>query len=145
MSFEVSFFSGPSPVTIVTTHGDIDASNYRELIEIVQKLFQNGTRDLLLDLGDTQFVSSSGMVALHSISLLMNGGKPLNVEDGWSALHEMSSGPGAVQAHLKLLNVRPRVDRTLDISGLKPFYEIFSDKGDALNSFQPKKEAPASS
>jgi anti-anti-sigma factor len=143
MNLEVNFTSALVPVTILTTHGDIDASNYRELINAVKKLYQEGTRNLLLDLSDTKFISSSGVVALHSITLMLNGGQPLNIEDGWSALHEMGQGLGAVQVHLKMLNVQPRVDRTLDISGMKPFYEIFSDRETALASFQPEKTAPA--
>ncbi len=143
MNFATSFVSGSVPVTILTTHGDIDASNYRELINVVKKLYQDGTRNLLLDLGDTNFISSSGVVALHSITLMLNGGQPLNIEDGWGSLREMGQGLGAVQAHLKLLNVRPRVDRTLDISGMKPFYEIFSDREAALASFQQEKKTPA--
>jgi anti-anti-sigma regulatory factor len=128
---------------VLTTHGDIDGSNYRELISVVRKLYQDGTRNLLLDLGDTGFISSSGLVALHSIALILNGSEPLNIDEGWSALHTMGQGPGALQVHLKLLNVQARVDRTLDISGLKPYYEIFSDRAAALASFQPEKNAPA--
>ncbi len=143
MKFDTAFITSPAQVTILATHGDIDGSNYRELIAVVKKLYQEGTRNLLLDLSDTPFMSSSGMVALHSITLLLNGSQPLNVEDGWSALHEMGQGLGTVQSHLKLLNVQPRVDRTLDISGMKPYYAIFSDRDAAVASFQPEKTAPA--
>lgn len=143
MSFETELIPASVPVTVITTHGDIDASNYQDLIRLVQQLFKDGTRDVLLDLKDTAFISSSGLVALHSATLLMNGGKPLNVEDGWAALREMAQGPGALQAHIKLLNVGPRVERTLDISGLKTFYNIFTDREAALASFQPAKTAPA--
>ncbi len=139
MKYETAFLNTPAPVTVLTTHGDIDGSNYRELIAVAQKLYQDGTRNLLLDLADTPFMSSSGMVALHSVALLLQGGQPLNVEDGWAALREMGAGLGGPQAHLKLLNVGPRVDRTLEISGLKTFYQIFTDRQTALASFQPEK------
>src|SRR5512133_13737 len=141
MNFETTFVSAPAPVTVLTTHGEIDGSNYRELISAVQKLYQAGTRNLLLDLGDTKFISSSGLVALHSITSMLNGGQPLNVEEGWSALHEMGTGFGTLQAHLKLLNIQPRVDRTLDMSGFKTFFEIFTDRDAALTSFLPDKTA----
>lgn len=139
MNFESTFVSAPVPVTVLTTHGDIDGSNYRELISAVQKLYQDGTRNLLLDLGDTKFLSSSGLVALHSITSMLNGGQPLNVEEGWSALHEMGTGFGTLQTHLKLLNIQPRVDRTLDLAGFKSFFEIFTDRDAALASFLPEK------
>jgi anti-anti-sigma factor len=146
MNFEAVFISNRVPVTVLTTHGDIDGSNYRELINVVKKLYLDGTRDLLLDLGDTTFMSSSGMVALHSIALMLNGNQTLDVEDGWNALHSMGEGEGlgGPQPHLKLLNVRERVSRTLDISGLKPFYEIFSDRETALSSFGQEKTTSAS-
>lgn len=144
MNLETTFATARVPVTILTTHGDIDGSNYQELIKFANKLYQNGTRNILLDLGDTPFISSSGLVALHSIALLLNGGKPLNIDDGWSALSEMGDGLGSLQTHLKLLNVQKRVDHTLDISGFKPFYELFNDKEAALASFQPEEAAAAS-
>lgn len=142
MNYETTFITAPAPVTVLTTHGDIDASNYQELINLAQKLYQDGTRNLLLDLGDTAFISSSGLVALHSVAMLLNGGQPLDVEDGWSALQEMGDGPGDLQTHLKLLNVQKRVDHTLDVSGLKPFYPIFTDRDTALASFLPQTTAP---
>jgi anti-anti-sigma regulatory factor len=145
MSFETTFASTSVPVTVLTTHGDIDASNYQDLIRLVQKLYQDGTRNLLVDLGDTAFISSSGLVALHSIAMMLNGEPPLNIEDGWSALRAMGQGLGTRQAHLKLLNVQARVDRTLEISGLKPFYEIYHDRDTALASFYPEKKASAAS
>lgn len=143
MSIDTNFVSASVPVTVLTTHGDIDASNYQELIRVGQKLYQDGTRNLLLDLADTNFISSSGLVALHSLALMLNGNQPLNIEEGWTALREMGDGLGTIQPHLKLLNVGERVNRTLDISGLKSFYEIFADRDAALASFQPEKKAPA--
>lgn len=138
MNLETTFVTSGVPVTVLTTHGEIDGSNYRQLISAVEKLYQEGTRNLVLDLGDTAFISSSGLVALHSVALLLNGNKPLNVEEGWTALHSMSEGPRTLQEHLKLLNVQARVDRTLTVSGLKPFYAIFTDLKEALAAFPEK-------
>jgi len=136
MSFEITLVPALAPVTVLTTHGDIDASNYQELIRLVRQLYQGGVRDLLLDLGDTVYLSSSGMVALHSIALLMNGGVPLDIDEGWSALRTMGFGLGSPdKSHFKLLNVHQRVDRTLQISGLKPYYPIYTDLEVALASF----------
>ena len=143
MKYEVLLVTAQTPVTILTTHGDIDGSNYRELIQIVSNLHHSGTRNLLLDLADTPFMSSSGMVALHSIALMLNGEAPPDVEQGWNALHSMAEGPGTVQSHLKLLDVQPRVNHTLEISGLKPFYETFTNRETALASFEPERTAPA--
>lgn len=127
--------TAPVPVTILTTHGDIDGSNYMELIRIAQKLYGEGVCNLLIDMADTKYMSSSGLVALHSITMLLKGEKPLDVEDGWNALRDMAEGPGVVQTHLKLLNIPPRVDHLLEISGLKEAYQVFTDREMALGSF----------
>ncbi len=135
MNIETASVTAPVPVTILTTHGDIDGSNYQELIMTGQRLCKAGMTNLLIDMGDTKYMSSSGLVALHSIAMLLKGEQPLNVDDGWNALRDMAEGPGETQQHLKLLNIPPRVDHLLEISGLKEVYQVFTDREAALASF----------
>lgn len=124
------------PVAVITTHGDIDASNFNDLVKVAQKAYSAGLRDILLDLGDTLFLSSSGLVALHSISLLLRGQPPLDPEAGWAAFHEMENNlTDGMQQHMKLLNPQPRVVRTLEHSGLLGYFQVFTDKKEALASF----------
>ena len=59
------------PVTIIALHGDLDASNYEQVIAKARELYAAGVRHLLLDLCDVPFMGSSGVVALHSVALLM--------------------------------------------------------------------------
>jgi anti-anti-sigma regulatory factor len=131
---------------ILATHGDVDASNYLQLVSKAEQVYQSGVRNLLLDLTDTQFLSSSGLVALHSIALLMRGEKALDPEAGWGAIHAMGHNlADGVQKRDKLLNPQPRVDRTLDRAGLKQFFEIYMDRETALASFTAKSaESPTS-
>ncbi len=132
------------PVAVIATHGDIDASNFNDLVKVAQKAYNAGARDILLDLGDTPFLSSSGLVALHSISLLLRGQAPLNPEDGWGAFHEMENNlTSGMQQHMKLLNPQPRVIRTLERSGLVGYFPVFTDKKEALASFTAQAAAPA--
>jgi anti-anti-sigma regulatory factor len=131
------------PVAVVSTHGDLDASNYMELVAKAQEVYRAGARDLLLDLGDTQFVSSSGLVALHSIALLMRGERPLDPESGWDAIHAMDRNvESGMQKHVKLLNPQERVKRTLERTGLTEFFQVFSNREEALASF-PAESAEA--
>jgi anti-anti-sigma regulatory factor len=124
------------PVTVLTPQGDIDASNFNQLVSAAQKAYEAGARDILLDLSQTPFLSSSGLVALHSISLLLRGEAPLDPESGWSAIHQMEDNLSAgVQQHMKLLNPQPRVQRTLERSGLTEYFAVFTDRQDALASF----------
>ena len=124
------------PVAVLTTHGDIDASNYLELVQAAQQVHEDGVCDILLDLSDTPFFSSSGLVALHSIARLLRGEAPIDPEYGWSAFHEMESNlSDGMQKHMKLLNPQPRVTRTLERSGLMDYFAIFTDRQEALASF----------
>ena len=54
------------PVTVLRLEGELDASNYRQLITQTDSLYRDGTRHLLVDLSELAFLSSSGLVALHS-------------------------------------------------------------------------------
>ena len=125
-----------TPVAILSTHGDLDASNYLFLIAKAEEVYNEGVHFMVLDLSDTSFLSSAGLVALHSIALLLRGEQPLDPESGWDAIQAMDHNLDAgLQKNLKLLNPQPRVDRTLDRTGLKQFFEIYTDRESVLASF----------
>lgn len=139
MFVEVETVFGAVPIAVITTHGDIDASNFVELVNEAQQVYNSGVRDVLLDLSDTHFISSSGLVALHSVALLMRGEQPLDPAGGWDTIHAMESDLDAgMQAHVKLLNPQERVRRTLERTGLNQFFETFTDKAAALASYRPE-------
>jgi anti-anti-sigma regulatory factor len=126
---------GQAPVTVLAIDGKLDGSNYRELIDKVNGLYKSGTRSLLLDLTNLSYMSSSGIVALHSIAVLLHTGILPNLDDGWAALNAVAEESGGLRKEVKLLNPQPRVDRTLEISGMKQFLEIFTEFDTAVNSF----------
>ena len=136
MNITVEQVQGAVPITIVSTHGDLDASNYQELISRARELYNSGTRDLLLDMTDTPFMSSAGIVALHAVALLMRHEQPPDPDSGWEAFHaidrDLDSGR---QQHLKLLNPQPRIERALEKTGLKQIFDIFTDRDAAIASF----------
>ncbi|NJN44748.1 MAG: hypothetical protein HC806_08540 [Anaerolineae bacterium] len=84
-------------------------------------------------------MSSAGLVALHSIAMLLRGEKSPSAEEGWSVFHaigrERDSGAGK-QKHLKLLNPQPRILSNLQKSGMDMLFEIFDDRDAALASFK---------
>ena len=80
MEITVSNQRGTVPVTVVQPHGDVDASNFSQLISKVQALQSEGVQDFILDLSDVPFMSSAGLVALHSIANMLRGEK---VADGF--------------------------------------------------------------
>ncbi len=127
---------GRVPVTILHIGGDLDASNFKDLIAAAQTAYDGGARDFLLDLSDTPYMSSSGLVALQSIAALTRGENPPDPGAGWSAFHAIDRDrEGGLQSHFKLLNPQPRVDRVLEMTGFKRFLEIHPNLEAAVASF----------
>ncbi len=136
MNITVDQVRGRVPIAVLAVRGDLDASNYEALIAQARQSYQAGTGDVLVDLTDTTFISSSGLVALHSIALLLKGKQPPSAEDGWAAIHAVGRDLGSgVQQHIKLLNPQPRVERVLEKAGLKELFEIHTDLATAIASF----------
>jgi anti-anti-sigma regulatory factor len=133
-AFEVQ---GSVPVTVLQPHGDLDGSTYRYLIDKAQEVYDAGARDILLDLSHVPYTSSSGLVAIHTIVLMLRGEKPPDPEYGWGAVHAIDRDiDGGFQQHLKLLNPQPKVDKVLETTGFKLFLEVYTDLTAAVASFQ---------
>jgi anti-anti-sigma regulatory factor len=138
MNITVQQVQGKVPVTIMQLQGELDASCYLDVIEKARELFQAGTRDLLLDLGEMPFMSSSGLVSLHNIAMLMRGEKPPDPEAGWGAMHSMADtveSASGYEVHCKLLSPHPRVEKTLTITGFNNIFEVFTNREEAIASF----------
>lgn len=137
MNIQVDHTQGRVPVAILRLQGDLDGSNYRDVISRAQTLYQAGHRDLLVDLGATPYMSSSGVVALHTIALLFRGAEAPDPEtDGWRALKAVgNSAEAGKQEHVKLLNPQPRVAAVLEQVGLSTFFDTFTDQAAAVTAF----------
>ena len=137
MEITVSHAQGQAPVTILHTHGPVDASNYAGLVAKAQELYKAGTRDLLLDLSDTNHISSSGIVALHLISMVMRGESlPDSESSGWESARAIDRDlDKGMQKHFKLFNTSPNIDRVLSMVGFKQFLEVHTDLDAAVASF----------
>jgi len=123
-------------VTVLHVKGDLDGSNYRELIALAQKEYDAGARDFLIDLSGTTYMSSAGLVALQSIVKMLRKEKPFDEEAGWGAFHEIErEGSKGMLRHVKLLGPQPRVDKVLEIAGVKNVFPIFTDLAAAIASF----------
>ncbi|HEX9385099.1 MAG TPA: STAS domain-containing protein [Anaerolineales bacterium] len=136
MNMSVSQAQGNVPVTIIKIDGQLDGQNYQELISKAQELYKEGTRDFLLDLSELTYVSSAGLVALHSMALLARGEELPDTEGGWSAYRSMGrSSEAGMQKHVKLLNPRSEVMGVLDMVGFSNVFEIYTDLDEAVKSF----------
>jgi anti-anti-sigma regulatory factor len=136
MNVTVSQIQGRVPVTLLHIDGDLDASSYRDLIAKGQEAYDAGARNVLLDLSAMPYMSSSGLVALHSIALLLQGEKPSDPESGWEAFRAIGRDrDSGLQQRVKLLNPQPQVDKALETVGFKQFFEVHNDLATAIASF----------
>ena len=136
MKISIEPKQGNVPVTLMILQGNLDASNFEEVIEKAKEIHASGSQYLLLDMSEVGFMSSSGLVALHSMALLMRGDQPPDLEAGWNTLHTMQQEQGSgLQKNLKLLNPQPKISLTLKKTGMDAFFEAFDNLENALYSF----------
>ncbi|SRR6266545_5258683 len=136
MNISTSQAQGNVPVAIIKLDGQLDGQNYQQLIANAQELYNSGSRNFLLDLSDLTYISSAGLVALHSVALLARGEQLPDTESGWSAYRSMGrSSEAGMQKHVKLLNPRSEVMSVIDMVGFANVFEIFTNLDEAVNSF----------
>lgn len=136
MNISVSQAQGKVPVTVIKLDGELDGQNYQNLINKAREMYEGGARDFLIDLSDLTYVSSAGLVALHTVALLARGEALPDTEAGWSAIRSVgSTGNSGIQEHIKLVNPRSEVKSVLDMVGFSSAFQIFTDLDEAVKSF----------
>ena len=91
----------------------LDAHNSDELKAEMLRLFESGTKNILIDLKDVRFIDSSGLGSLVS------GFK--------NAISH--------QGNLKLSSLQPQVKSMFELTRLHRVFEIFPTSAEALESF----------
>ena len=136
MNISVSQMQGKVPVTVVKLEGQLDGQTYQDLINKAREAYKAGWRDFLVDMSDLTYISSAGLVALHSVALLAKGEELPDTDEGWAAYRSMGrSKEAGIQEHMKLLNPRPEVLSVLEMVGFSTVFKIFSDLDEAVKSF----------
>lgn len=136
MNISVSEAVGRVQVAIIRLDGQLDGQSYLGLIDKAKELYKEGARDFLVDLTDLTYISSAGLVALHSIALLTKGEALPDTEAGWSAYRSMGRASAAgVQEHIKLLNPRDEIKSVLEMVGFDRVFAVFTDLDAAVKSF----------
>lgn len=138
MDMHVTNYQGRTTISVLRLVGKLDATSYLSVIEKAKHLVHEGTRQMILDMSGVTYLSSAGLMALHTITVLLRGGTPADPEAGWSALHAAADdiNSGGPQP-LKLLNPQPTVLRTLEHVNFTDFIETFTNLDDAISSFSP--------
>ncbi len=96
---------------LMVKEGRLDAHNSGELKDRILKLFEEGGRDVVVDLGDVQFIDSSGLGAL------LSGHK--------NAIHR--------SAGFALVGLQPRVKAMFELTRLQRVFEIYPGLREALD------------
>lgn len=115
-------------IAVMHLEGDIDASNFVQIVDQAREIYQKLARYLVIDLSDVPSISSTGLAAIHKIALIYSG---VSEEKAHPDLTHSSTA----RKFVKLLNPQPAVDKALETAGLKLFFKVFHDLESALNSF----------
>jgi len=122
-----------SDVAVIGLTGELDGSNFEKVIEAGRAARDVGARRIVIDMAGLTYMGSSGLVAIHSIALLLRGQEPTSPEDGWQALHDLGSmaatdgDPGVV-----LAGPPPSIERVLDRSGMLGLFPVHADRVSAV-------------
>jgi len=136
MEITISQEQGRVTVSVIHLSGHLDGQTYQDLIAEAHNVVDAGVKNILLDLSDLTYISSAGLVSLHTIALMTRGEELPDPEQGWSTLKSMDrTRDGGLQKNLKLLNPRPEITSVLDMVGFSAFFEVFTNKQTAINSF----------
>ncbi len=124
------------PVTVMKLAGNLDASNYAEVIAKAQDVYDEGARDMLIDLSEVPYVSSAGLMSLHTVAFIFAGHSMKSKGSGRPISRSVNAqNEKVVRQHLKLLSPQPAVEQTLDVVGLKQFLDIYTEFEAAVKSF----------
>lgn len=93
--------------------GRLDAHNSEELKAEINKLFEGGTKELLVDLKDVRFIDSSGL------GVLVSGFKNASTRQGT----------------LKLSSLQTQVKSMFELTRLHRVFDIFQTVDEALESY----------
>ena len=136
MDITVDIHKAEHPIAVMKLKGDINATNFLQIVNKAQELFDNPARNLILDLSEVTSVSTTGMVALHKIALVYSGvPQEMDTEADTQDMRPDFTHSSNARKYVKLLNPQPDVDKALEKAGMKLFFKIFKDLDTAIQSF----------
>ena len=128
MEITVTLQQASEPVAVMRLQGDIDASNFVQIVDKAHEIYQNPARNLIIDLSEVPSISSTGLAAIHKIALIYSG-----VQE--EQTHPDLTHSSNARKRVKLLSPQPEVEKALEAAGMKLFFKVFQDPEIALKSF----------
>lgn len=103
-------------VMVLQINGDImGGKDYDTFTNEIKKLVDEGTVDVVLDLGKVRFINSTGL------GILVSGLTTLKKNTG----------------QMKVCNLNDRIDRIFSVTSLTTIFPTFESLKEALASFEP--------
>ena len=112
---EISQVNGRVPVTILRLRERIDLDNFAELENLVKDAYQAGTRNLVIDLEQSNTLTSIGLRALVVIHKIMAKDNNIN--------------------RLRVTGVTTIIHEIMDVTGVAEFIDIYDTVDEAVASF----------
>lgn len=100
--------------TLVKMDGRIDSSTGDSLLEAFQKVQENGVFKIVFDMGDVDFMSSKGW---------------------WVLIQTQKACKRYNRGEIVLANVPQKILDSLDLVGMKHYFQVFDDVLGAVGSF----------
>jgi hypothetical protein len=122
--------TGAVPVTVLQVKGDLTAAE--PLVGRAQAAFEDGARNMAIDLSQVNFISSAGLQAIHVIYMMLRGA---DAREDQAAVSGIVSGDYK-SVHLKLVNPTRNGRKALSTAGYDMFLEIYDTISSAVGSFQ---------
>src|SRR5258708_38894025 len=91
MTIEVTQVASTRPISVVVLIGELDASNYERLIEVVGIEWAGGSQGLVFDLAGLTFMASSALVALYAAERIFRGEALPDLETGWQGIPDLEA------------------------------------------------------
>lgn len=101
-------------VDLIAVSGRVDSSTAPQLEKALRKILDNGRYRIVVDLAETDFVSSAGLRALLSA---LKQARRFNRGD------------------LRLAGLSPKVKKAFELAGLDALFQLFDNSVDAVGSF----------
>jgi anti-anti-sigma factor len=136
LAIQVEHVAGTPPVAVVGLVGELDASNFEQVIAAVHDAYAAGARALVLDLGGLAFMASSGLFALHSAVRIMRGETPPDPEAGWGALHEVAGDHAGAARNVRLAAVQEPIARVLERTRMTELFGMDDSRAAAIRACQ---------
>jgi anti-anti-sigma factor len=133
MEIKVTTENARHPISIMHVSGKIDSATHQAFQSRAEELIDNGARYIVVELADTEFVSSAGLRALHNI---FNKLRSLHQDVNDDELRKKMSTGDYKSPFVKVANSSAQIREVFELSGFDTYIESYDDLGKAIASFQ---------